>query len=117
MINATVNPEMIVLARQSRGYGQSELAERLSVSPGWLSMVEAGIREVPPERLQEVARVLDYPVPFFFKTSRLCGPGLNEVFHRSHSKVPVKARDKDQALREIHRLNLEMLLSIFISVW
>jgi Zn-dependent peptidase ImmA (M78 family)/transcriptional regulator with XRE-family HTH domain len=105
-----VNPDMLVLARQSRGYGQSELAQLLSMSPGWLSMIEAGIREAPSDKLQKISQVLDFPVTFFYKTSRLCGPGINEIFHRSRSKVPVKARDKDQAWCEINRLNLEALL-------
>jgi len=105
-----INPDMLVLARQSRGYGQSEFAELVSMSPGWLSMIEAGIRDIPLEKLQKLAQILDYPVSFFYKTGRLCGPGINEMFHRSRSKIPVKARDKDHAWCEINRLNLEVLL-------
>ncbi len=108
--NDTVNPEMIVLARQSRGYTQAELAKRVPMTPGWLSMVESGIREIPYEKLAIVARELDYPVSFFYKSDRVLGAGVNEVFHRSRSKIPVKARDKDQAWCEITRQNLAALL-------
>lgn len=105
------NPEMLVLARQSRGYSQSELAQMLSASPGWLSRIEAGLREITPEGIQKLAEILDYPVSFFYKDTRLYGPGISAMFHRSRSKVPIKARDKNQACSEIHRINIERLLS------
>ncbi|KTB49001.1 putative Zn peptidase [Dehalogenimonas alkenigignens] len=108
--SAPFNPEMLALARQSRGYTQTELAQLLSVSPGWLSKIEAGLKEVSIEFAQRLAEVLDYPVLFFYKSARICGPGINEVFHRCRSKIPVKARDKNQAWTEINRLNLESLL-------
>ena len=105
------NPEMLILARQSRGYSQSELAEVLSMSPGWLSRIEAGIREVTPEALQKMSEVLDYPTSFFSKSTRLYGPGISEMFNRSRSKVPIKSRDKNQACSEILRINIESLLN------
>jgi Zn-dependent peptidase ImmA (M78 family) len=104
------NPEMLVLARQSRGYGQADLAALIPISSGLLSMIESGIREIPPDKLQKIGEILDYPMSFFYKNSRLCGPGINEMFKRSRSKVPVRARDKNQALCEINRLNIEALL-------
>lgn len=38
-----LNPDMLVLARESRGYTQTELATRVDVSPGYVSKVEKGI--------------------------------------------------------------------------
>lgn len=108
--NPPFNPDMLALARQSRGYTQTELAQLLSVSPGWLSRIEAGLKEVSIEFAQKLGDVLDYPFSFFYKNDRICGPGINEVFHRSRSRVPVKTRDKNQAWTEINRLNLESLL-------
>lgn len=105
------NPEMLILARQSRGYSQSELTQLLSMSPGWLSRIEAGLREITPEWIQRVAEILDYPISFFYRDTQLYGPGVSEMFSRSRSKVPIKARDKNQARIEIHRINIERLLS------
>jgi Zn-dependent peptidase ImmA (M78 family)/transcriptional regulator with XRE-family HTH domain len=105
------NPEMLILARQSRGYGQSELSQLLCMSPGWLSRIEAGLREITPEWIRKIAEILDYPVSFFYRDTQLYGPGISEMFNRSHSKVPIKTRDKNQACSEIHRLNIERLLS------
>ena len=105
------NPELLVLARQSRGHSQSELAAFLSVSPGWLSRVEAGLKEVTPQMLGKIAEVLDYPESFFCREIQLLGPGVSEMFSRSRARVPVRARDRNQACSEIHRINIGFLLN------
>ena len=38
-----INPEMLVLARESRGVMQSELARMLSVTQGKVSKLESGL--------------------------------------------------------------------------
>jgi len=106
----STNPQMLTLARQSRGLSQREFAELLSVSPGWLSKVEAGLKEIPYGQLLRIAELLDYPVSFFQNGQRIYGPGINQLFHRSRYKVSTKVADKNQALMEIRRLNLVSLL-------
>ena len=105
------NAEMLILARQSRGYSQSELAQFLSISPGWLSRIEAELKEITPDLLIKISEVLDYPESFFFRDAKLFGPGISEMFNRSRSKVPIKARDKNYACSEIHRINIINLLN------
>lgn len=109
--NNAFNPDMLVLARQSRGYSQTELAQLLSITSGWLSKVEAGIKEITPDKIEQIAMILDYPVSFFYRRARLYGSGISELFHRSRSKVPVKARDKNEAKSNIYLMNLESLLN------
>jgi len=104
------NPQMLTLARQSRGLSQKELAELLSVSPGWLSKVEAGLKEIPSGQSLRMAEILDYPISFFQNGQRIYGPGINELFHRRRYKVSTKVADKNQARMEIRRLNLASLL-------
>lgn len=106
----STNPQMLTLARQSRGLSQRDLAELLLVSPGWLSKVEAGLKEAPQEQLLRIAELLDYPVSFFQNGQRIYGPGINELFHRRRYKVSTKIADKNQARMEIRRLNLASLL-------
>ncbi len=105
------NPEMLVLARQARGISQRELSKMLSVSPGWLSKVEGGIKELPEGRLVEIAKLLDYPVEFFTNQRRIYGPGISELFHRRRRNVAPRILEKHQAQIEIRRMNLEDLLS------
>jgi Zn-dependent peptidase ImmA (M78 family) len=104
------NPEMLVLARQSRGISQKELSELLSVSPGWLSKVEAGIKKIPEDRLSRIAELLDYPVEFFTCHKRIYGPALSEMFHRRRRNVSPRILEKHQAQIEIRRMNLEDML-------
>lgn len=104
------NPEMLILARQSRGITQRELAQMLSVSPGWLSKVEGGIKEMLKERLSKIAELLDYPIEFFTSHKRIYGPGISEMFHRSRRKVSPKILSKHQAQIEIRRMNLADML-------
>ena len=106
----SANPEMLTLARQSRGLSQRELAVLLSVSPGWLSKVEAGLKEIPQGQLSRMAEILDYPVSFFQNGQRIYGAGINELFHRRRYKVSAKVADKNQARIEVRRLNLASLL-------
>ncbi len=105
------NPEMLVLARQSRGLTQRDLATVLKVSPGWMSKIEGGIRELPSESLQKISKVLDYPVEFFTSSKRVCGPGISELYHRKRHNVPTRILEKHQAQIEIRRMNLADLLS------
>jgi len=104
------NPEMLVLARQSRGITQRELASMLSVSPGWLSMVEGEIKEMPDNRLSKIAELLGYPTEFFTSNRRVYGPGISELFHRKRHNIPMRILDKHQAQIEIRRMNLADLL-------
>ena len=41
------SPEMLTVARESRGYSQTELARRLQVTQGYISKLEAGVIEMP----------------------------------------------------------------------
>jgi len=109
-IQAQFNPEMLTLARASREISQRELATMLSVSPGWISKVEGGLKDLPTERLSVIAELLDYPVSFFSRHRRIYGPGVSELFHRRRRKVPPRVLDKHQAQIEIRRMNLEDLL-------
>lgn len=57
-----VDPRMISLTRDARGWNQSELASRLDITQGHLSKLEAGLTDATPELLAKLAEVLDCPV-------------------------------------------------------
>jgi Zn-dependent peptidase ImmA (M78 family)/transcriptional regulator with XRE-family HTH domain len=94
-----VNPEMITLAREARGRTQKDLAERLDISPGYLSKVEAGLMPVSDALLEKLCSVLDYPKAFFFQTSRIFGPSTSEFYHRKRAAA---------SAREIARIHAEI---------
>ena len=101
------NPQWLVLARQSRGLTQKELAESISVNQGWLSRVESGLRDIPEDKLLQIAQVLKYPPEFFAQTEPMYLPDL--VFRRRQN-VPDKTLDKIYARLSIISRALESLL-------
>lgn len=109
---AGANPEMVTLARESRGLSQSELALRLSISQSLLSKIESGT--VPPNAatIEALATVLDYPVRFFFNTERVYGPSTSEFFHRKRSAVPAKILNKIHAQLNIRRIHVNRLARV-----
>lgn len=89
-----VNPAMVILGRESRGLSQEGLAERLGVTQGRVSKIEAGLLPVPPLLIGDLARVLDYPEGFFFRDGAVPGVGIAELFHRKRQDVPKRALTK-----------------------
>jgi Zn-dependent peptidase ImmA (M78 family)/transcriptional regulator with XRE-family HTH domain len=85
-----VNPEMVILGREVRGLTQLELAQRLRVSQGKVSKVEAGLLGMSVEEVARLSVVLDLPAPFFYQREQRFGPGLGELFHRRRQDVPVR---------------------------
>jgi Zn-dependent peptidase ImmA (M78 family)/plasmid maintenance system antidote protein VapI len=105
-----VNPEMMLLARQSRGLSQKELAEKVSITPALLSKMENGIRGITEINLVKVANALDYPIEFFFNGELVHGLGVSEIYHRRRQNVPNKTLDKIHAQINIIRMSLIKML-------
>ena len=83
----SVSPEMLTVARESRGYSQTELARRLQVTQGYISKLEAGIIEMSSDRLLSFADALEYPVEFF--RQHLPFGGSPCLYHRKRQTVRV----------------------------
>lgn len=105
-----VNPEMVILARESRGLTQPELAARMSTSQGWLSRVEAGLRGVQPEQLQKLSEVLNYPSEFFAQNDTIVGLGVPSLYHRKLQSVGVKELRRIHAQIYIRSMHIKRLL-------
>ncbi len=87
------NPTWLVVARQSRGMTQKELADALAINQGWLSRIEADLRPVSEEVLGQLSGVLGYPTDFFRQPEPPHLSGLTDIFHRKLA-VPNKLLDK-----------------------
>jgi Zn-dependent peptidase ImmA (M78 family) len=109
-MNRNFNPEMLVLARESRGITQSELARLLSVTPGNLSRIESGLVQVSDELFDKVVEVLHYPHHFFFQTDRVYGYGSTCIYHRKRQSLPVFTLKKLLAEINVIRIRVGKLL-------
>lgn len=105
-----VNPEMITLARESRGLSQSELAVRLSTSQSHISKLEAGAVQASATVLAALARELDYPERFFTRRDRIAGPSTSEFFHRKRASVPARVLERIHAEVNIRRMQVTRML-------
>jgi Zn-dependent peptidase ImmA (M78 family)/transcriptional regulator with XRE-family HTH domain len=60
------NPSRLILARKRRGLSKTTLAKRSNLSLRLLVYYDAGTVEPSEEALESLARVLEFPVEFFF---------------------------------------------------
>ena len=80
-----VNPEMLVLARESRGLTRQELADSLQIPQSRLSRIEDGFSDLTDELCSWLERVLRYPI-MFYAQDRLI-EGARPTFYRKYSSL------------------------------
>ncbi len=108
MPEAQVNPNMVILARESRGYQQKELASLLHVTQGKISKVESGFLSVSSGFLAELSHVLHYPEQFFSQNADIYPLGLN--FYRKNKGIDQRTIRRIEAFVNIRRTEIESLL-------
>ncbi len=101
---------MIVLARESRGLSQKELAAKLGVPQSRISMIEMQLRPISDDLIGMIAKILDYPLAFFWQVGAINGIGIAEIFHRKRHAVPKRTLDTIYARCEIRFKHLNALL-------
>lgn len=108
--NTTYNYKMVVLARESRGMGQKDLASLSGISQGKLSKIENGLLAITEEDISNLSQALGYPISFFKRSDRIYGVGLSEYFHRKRQSVSQKVLNKIYARLELRRMEISILL-------
>src|SRR5437867_3593751 len=101
---------MLILARESQGMNQQELAQAISVTQGKISKYENGMLQVSDDDLERLAKVLGFTPDFFFQTDKVYGLGSSFLFHRQRKSVPIGLQRKIQARINILRMQVELLL-------
>lgn len=111
MMQKRINPDMLTIARESRGFSQSELSRLLSVSQGRISKLESGLSEtIPVTLLTKLSKILDYPEHFFTAKEQIYGVGMHLIYHRKRKSISSKALNKIQAQVNIFQLHISRLL-------
>src|SRR6266566_2020307 len=102
------NAQMVVLARESRGYTQTELADAIAVGQGTLSKVEN--RQIPAfnDLIERLSSRLNYPREFFYQECRQ--KNLPLTFYRKRARVSARTLRAVRATINIRCLELERLL-------
>lgn len=107
---ARVNPDMITLARESRGMTQTQLATKMRVSQSKVSKLEHGLLTSDENDLAKVTDALNYPPTFFALTDRRQGPGSSCMHHRKQRSLGVTGLRRIHARVDIVRMQLRRLL-------
>jgi Zn-dependent peptidase ImmA (M78 family)/plasmid maintenance system antidote protein VapI len=104
-----VNHKSIVLAREAKGLTQNELASLLEIDQGHLSKIEQGLRDVPPDVLERLSSVLEFPTSFFLDKCETYS--FSPVYFRKRKSLPVKFFTQFKANLELRRFHIEKLLA------
>jgi transcriptional regulator with XRE-family HTH domain len=108
VFSEVIKPQRIVLARESRGLLQSELARKINVSQGKLSKMESGVLEVSKENLESLSKVLSYPKGFFYEPIERYSLGLN--FYRKNKGLTIRVVNAIQSFIDLRRNEVEKFL-------
>lgn len=102
-------PELLTLARQSRGLTQIDLARLTNISQPTISRLEEH-SSPSDEQLTRLSEALNYPPAFFRQPDPIYGFGIGELFHRRRKTIPAKVLDEVHAEINIRRMTLTRLL-------
>jgi Zn-dependent peptidase ImmA (M78 family)/transcriptional regulator with XRE-family HTH domain len=105
-----VNRQMIVLARESRGFTQQELADALGVNQSYICKIESGLLNVSAEYLEKIATTLKYPTEFFCQPDEVRGVGSACNYHRKRESLARRDWYQITARLNILRLHASKLL-------
>lgn len=105
-----VNPEMVALARASRGLSAARLATQLGVSSSMLSRYESGKVAFPDDLVQSLVSLLRYPESFFrCGYAPVFGAGPDSVYHRKRASAGKRLLTRAYGLAEVRRLEAQKL--------
>lgn len=106
----TINAEALVVARESRGYAQKDVAEAAGVTQGLISKAEHGLTNIAPEDIARISRYLEYPERFFYEPGRLREAGSACHYHRKRKTLPAKILRRLDARMYVRNTNTGKLL-------
>jgi Zn-dependent peptidase ImmA (M78 family)/DNA-binding transcriptional regulator YiaG len=104
------NPEMLRLARGSRPFTQSELAEQLGISQSKIAKWEDGLLVPSSPDVTRLAAILEFPDDFFFQPDRVYGFGSCCMYHRKRKSVPLKTLNLIHDRINVIRMHVSRLI-------
>lgn len=104
------NPEMLILARESRELTQGELASLAAMPQTAISRIEAGIMQPSQTQIAILSGKLEYPEEFFFQEDRIFGFNASVFFHRRRTDMPARTLRRIHSVLNLKRMHLGRLL-------
>lgn len=108
--SSKTNPVMVVLARESRGWTQTDLANAIGVRQAKICKYELGTLEVSQSDLDAMARALDYSPRFFEQADRIYDPSSSLLFYRKRVAIPVKVQRRICGEMNVRKMQVAQLV-------
>jgi len=105
-----LNPEILLIARESRGESQKAVAEAANISQGMISKAENGIIDLSDEQIEWVAEHLHYPAALFYEPGRVRAVGSACLYHRKRKTLPARVLKGLNARMELRLITVRRLL-------
>lgn len=107
-----VNPEMLVVARESRGLTQEALYEltQRAIKQATISKYETGVLPVSDEHLSILVKALDYPEQFFLQDDPVRWVGSGCMYNRKRQSLTATEYKRLLARTNVLRLSIWRLL-------
>ncbi|GMU80967.1 MAG: hypothetical protein AMXMBFR47_08380 [Planctomycetota bacterium] len=104
-----INPAMITLMREARGWTQKDLAGAIQIAQGTLSKYELGLLQVPDSDIEAITSALVFDRTLLDEFVPLLGLG-GDFLYRRRANVPAKDKRRVQAEANLIRIQTERLL-------
>ncbi|MDP9173409.1 MAG: ImmA/IrrE family metallo-endopeptidase [Planctomycetota bacterium] len=104
-----VNPAMIVLARESRGWTQKDLAKVIRAAQATISKYEIGAIPVPDYHRDQICTALNYERELLQQPDLLVGLG-GDFLYRKRARLSAKSQRRVEAEANIRKIQVVRLL-------
>lgn len=108
-MQAAFNTQMVILARESRGLSQLQLAEAIGMSATNLSKIERADISIATETIEKIAAATQYPLSFFYRVGDIVPENLN---YRKREVVAQKLITPVHAQVNIYRLQVQTIMTL-----
>lgn len=112
----SLNPEMVILAREFRGFTQDELARKLGISQAKMARIESGIHTVfSNEIIDSLSAGLEFPASFFTQDEDRIGFGSSAYFYRKKADISAADRKRIQGIVNLLRISMKRFVA-FVEI-
>lgn len=109
--SSNFNREMLTLARESRGWTQSQLADAVGMKQATVSKIENGFLEPSEAQVRAFASALEYLESFFYSKEQIHRFGSGCTYHRARQKAQVTHMRQLLGIINVRRIQVAKLLN------
>lgn len=109
-MTAEFNSQALIIARESRGKTQADVADAAGVKQGTISKAENDLQPPSTEQIEKIAEYLGFPVEFFAEPGQLRDGTSICHYHRKRKTLPAKVLNKVNATMFVRNVGIQHLL-------